>query len=84
MPTKTKPKPKPKPKSERVRAPMTTGGWLTKEPEPTEVVPAEPKEAKDLDVLKRMLAEYESETGARANQVRLIDFIRWWEEREKQ
>jgi len=26
---------------------------------------------------------YEQETGAKANQVRLIDFIRWWEEREK-
>ncbi|KKK74363.1 hypothetical protein LCGC14_2884530 [marine sediment metagenome] len=36
------------------------------------------------EYLKQMVAEYEQATGARANQVRLIDFIRWWEEREKQ
>ena len=35
------------------------------------------------DIRRSMVTIYESETGAKANQVRLIDFIRWWEEREK-
>ena len=34
-------------------------------------------------VLREMAQRYEAETGAIASQTRLIDFIRWWEEREK-
>lgn len=36
-----------------------------------------------VNALGPMVKIYETETGAKANQVRLIDFIRWWEEREK-
>lgn len=48
------------------------------------VTPAGYVEGKhEAEVLKEMVGRYETETGAKANQVRLIDFIRWWEEREK-
>ncbi|KKN36131.1 hypothetical protein LCGC14_0776750 [marine sediment metagenome] len=67
MPTKTKPKPKAKPKAKKD---TTLTAPPTPAPSPTKF-------------LRLMISTYESETGARANQVRLIDFIRWWEEREK-
>ena len=34
-------------------------------------------------IIKYAASTYERETGAIASQTRLIDFIRWWEEREK-
>jgi len=37
-----------------------------------------------FNTLRKCVHIYEQETGALPNQVRLIDFIRWWEEREKQ
>jgi len=86
MPTKTKPKPKAKPK--RVRAPIAISGSHTMSGPPlpsSSVIQTfkEPVHDSMEHVVRPMVKVYESETGARANQVRLIDFIRWWEEREK-
>ncbi len=88
MPTKTKAKPKAKSKTERVRAPIAIAGSHTMSGPPlpsSSVIQTFNGGVHDCmeHVIRPMVKVYESETGAKANQVRLIDFIRWWEEREK-
>ena len=86
MPTKTKPKPKAKLKPAPVEQ--------TVQPPTEEIIEARAAFFMNVssregvndcmeNVIRPMVKIYESETGAKANQVRLIDFIRWWEEREK-
>lgn len=65
MKKKTKPKAKAKPKL-KVLPP----------PSPVELVTV----ASNLDIVKDCVNSYEKNTGAKANQTRLIDFVRWCEE----
>ena len=77
MPTKTKPKPKKTVALPGPRRPLP--------PVPSRELTYTHEGVHDCmeHVLRPMVKIYEIETGAIASQTRLIDFIRWWEEREK-
>ena len=89
MPTKTKPKSKAKKNvaAAEFRAAVqklnSTLEVIRQTSENTSLTPPVPNSSYTM-ALRKMVWLYEGETGSKANQVRLIDFIRWWEEREKQ
>lgn len=45
-----------------------------------EMIPAQPRELDVVGILKDCVKSYEQNTGAKANQTRLNDFVRWCED----
>jgi hypothetical protein len=81
---KKKPKPKAKPKSVKPFPPMSASIAIAAKSAPShklrpgQAIPAQPSQS--VAIVKNCVKFYEETTGAKANQTRLIDFVRWCED----